>query len=54
MHTNHLKSTILVNCLLDVVGIALEISFPYPKKMIDEGTKYLGFFLKPNNYHFND
>jgi hypothetical protein len=53
MQINHLKSVFLVNCLSDVDKIVLEISLPYPKIIIDEGTKYLGFFLKPNNYHFN-
>ena len=28
--------------------------FPYKPTEIDEGMKYLGFFIKPNFYHICD
>ena len=37
----------------DVLGM-LGGFFRFPCKILDEGVKYLGFFLKPNAYRNND
>jgi hypothetical protein len=34
--------------------LILDIALPFPKKILDEGFKYLGFILKPNEYDFED
>jgi len=32
----------------------LDYALHFPKKRIDEGFKYLGFYLKPNDYRFEN
>ena len=50
MEINENKSTITTHLLEDdEVGHAT-ICFPFLRVTLDDGLKYLGFFLKPNNY----
>jgi hypothetical protein len=44
----------LVQGLEEDASGALENLFPFPTKNLDEGLKYLGFVLKPNDYLFRD
>lgn len=44
------KSCIIFRGLSEAFIKMVRDKFPFPLKSLDEGFKYLGFFLKPNKY----
>jgi hypothetical protein len=45
------KSILLCNELVDDVNTQLELLFPMNIGGLYQGVRYLGFMLKPNDYH---
>jgi hypothetical protein len=54
MIINEGKYTLITFCLSEMEKIRYKLHFPFEEKMIDEGLKYLGFTLKPNDYRKED
>ena len=54
MHINVEKYILSKNGLPDTVRNRIKSYFPYSIKPLSDGSKYLGFFLKPNAYSFKD
>lgn len=54
MHINVEKYILSKNGLPDTVRNRINSYFPYSIKPLSDGSKYLGFFLKPNAYSFKD
>jgi hypothetical protein len=54
MIINEGKSTLTTLCLSEMEKIRYKLHFPFEEKTIDEGLKYLGFTLKPNDYRKED
>jgi hypothetical protein len=42
--------SLTTNLLSEEEGQALRLHFPFEEKKLDDGLKYLGFLLKPNDY----
>jgi len=54
MEVNFRKSTISTNLMSEGEIDRIKAYFPFETKSIDDGLKYLGFHLKPNNYKKED
>jgi hypothetical protein len=54
MKINEGKSSLTTNLLSEEECQTLRIFFPFEEKKLDDGLKYLGFFLKPNDYRKED
>jgi hypothetical protein len=54
MIINEGKSTLTTSCLSELEKRRYRLLFPFEEKTIDEGLKYLGFTLKPNDYRKED
>jgi hypothetical protein len=54
MIINEGNSTLTTFCLLEMEKSRYRLLFPFEEKTIDEGLKYLGFTLKPNDYRKED
>ena len=54
MDFNLTKSCILFYALLEESLRYLDLNLPFSWWEMDRGFKYLGFFLKPNSYIFDD
>ena len=54
MKINEWKFTLITNLLSEEEGQTLKFFFPFEEKKLDNGIKYLGFFLKPNDYNNED
>jgi hypothetical protein len=54
MQINEKKSTISTNAMTYQEVERYKSTFSYEQKPFDEGMKYLGFHLKPNNYRKED
>lgn len=54
MQIKNLKSCILFHKVSEALVSYSQTLFPYPKKDLHEGIKYLGFQLKPLSHHFID
>ena len=54
MEINARKSTLSIHMLRDDELQAITWDFPYNLEGLDVGLKYLGFSLKPNDYHIRD
>jgi hypothetical protein len=54
MKINEGKSTLTTNLLSEEEGQTLRLYFPFEEKKLDDGLKYLGFLLKPNDYRKED
>ena len=52
MHINVEKSIMSENGITEAIKERIRVQTPYILKIMDEGFKYLGFFLKPNAYCF--
>jgi len=50
MEVNELKSTLSTNLLGEEERMAYTRAFPYSHHLLEDGLKYLGFKLKPNDY----
>ena len=50
MEINVGKSTLMIHGIDEEEIRHATTHFPYNRAMLDEGLKYLGFLLKPNNY----
>jgi len=48
------KYCLIPNCLSVNLLFQVEPLFHFPQNDLEEGFKYLGFFLKPNSYIFVD
>jgi hypothetical protein len=51
---NYLKSCVIPHRISEVSLKRLEYSLPFPRKELEVGFKYLGFFLKPDGYKTGD
>jgi hypothetical protein len=54
MTINEGKSTLTTYSLSEMEKNRFRLFFPFEEKSIDEGLKYLGFSLKPNDYRKED
>jgi hypothetical protein len=54
MQINSSKSTLSTHFMDPEEVLIFKALFPFAKKPIDEGLKYLGFHLKPNSYTKSD
>jgi hypothetical protein len=54
MEINMNKSLMSFNNLIDDIKAQAKIIFPMKTCVLDQGVKYLGFFLKPNDYEYED
>jgi hypothetical protein len=54
MEINWQKSCFLTHNLDDALLKRIEKAFEIPSIKLDQGMKYLGFHLKPNDYRVND
>jgi len=54
MQVNIGNSLVLLNVLHEESANKLQGSLMFKKNGLDEGIKYLGFMLKPNEYDFRD
>ena len=54
MEVNELKSTLSTNLLGEEERMAYTRAFPYSHHLLEDGLKYLGFKLKPNDYQKQD
>jgi len=52
MEINIDKFGILVNFLSASIQITIDHLFPMKVDLLDKGFKYLGLYLKPNNYKY--
>jgi hypothetical protein len=50
MEINNQKSSITLSYLSEEDSLHISTRFPFQVHDLDEGLKYLGFQLKPNNY----
>jgi hypothetical protein len=50
MKINRSKSIVLAYGLQEEVLEQLAVVFPFERKFLDEGLKYMGLMLKPNDY----
>ena len=50
MEINDGKSTLTTHCMDNEEVRHASVIFPFIRASLDEGLKYLGFLLKPNNY----
>jgi hypothetical protein len=54
MVINEGKSSLTTNLLTEEESLVYQQHFPFEEKRIDDGLKYLGFILKPNDYKKED
>ena len=54
MVINAHKSYLTLFLLKDNEAQRYTTLFPFETKLLDDGLKYLGFYLKPNGYKKND
>jgi hypothetical protein len=54
MEINEGKSSLTTNMLTKEEHLAFRKHFPFEENKLDDGLKYLGFFLKPNDYKKKD
>jgi hypothetical protein len=52
MEINVDKSCLITHCLSNISSQQIYNLLPFPKKELEIGFKYLGFFLKPGNYRY--
>jgi hypothetical protein len=54
MEVNYQKSCFLYNCIEEELLKEIVVLFDIQSAHLDHGMKYLGFFLKPNDYRASD
>jgi hypothetical protein len=54
MEINEGKSSLSTNFLIEEEQLVFRQNFPFEEKRIDDGLKYMGFILKPNDYRKED
>jgi hypothetical protein len=54
MEVNKEKYLVLINGIQEEVASHLQSCLSFPQNHLDEGIKYMGFVLKPNDYLFKD